>query len=242
MKPLRFLGITTAKPRKSPDQLAFEYGTHLPVLKAIIDVFQPRGVLELGAGRFSTPLFYHQMKTVVTVESDAKWIEEVAKDVPPRESFHLVHHALPGLTSRTRINSIPERTKAESLRFYNRLLAQHPGLNLLFIDHVSGLRAYTLANLHARFDFVVYHDAEDRGYGYEQFIPTLSTEYFHFLFRSFIPYTGILINKKFADRVSDFNRALDRQSQGYFLEQYRFDLQDRANAEAFAADPRNISA
>src|SRR5262245_52614811 len=106
MNLLKMLGLKKEKPKKRPTNAAFEYGTHLPVSRAIIEVFRPRGVLELGAGKFSTPLFYHSVEKLVTIETDAKWIAEVAKVVPSREHFSLIHHPI-HLSSKTRARVIP---------------------------------------------------------------------------------------------------------------------------------------
>ena len=48
----------------------FESGTHLPVLKAMLECFEPAGILELGAGENSTKFFYGYNKRVVYVETD----------------------------------------------------------------------------------------------------------------------------------------------------------------------------
>ncbi len=235
MNLLRFLGLTKKKTEKRQINVAFEYGTHLPVLRSIVEVFHPRGVLELGAGKFSTPMFYQSVKHVVTVESDAKWIEEVAKTLPPREGFSLVHYARPGISGRTRLNALSQRQKTEAVEYYQHLLAKNPGLDFLFIDHVSGLRAFTLAQLYDRFDFIVYHDAEEKGYGYEQFPYEQSGMYFHYILQAYVPHTGFLIHKKFSARLPEFLRILERNAQAYVIEHYRFDLKDLSEPRANTA-------
>ena len=230
MNLLRILGLNRNKPKKRAVNLAFEYGTHLPVLKSIVEVFHPHGVLELGAGKFSTPLFYNNVKKVVTIETDGKWIEEVAKMLPPRDQFALTHHSLPQLTSKTRTGAIPQRTKSECVEYYQQIIDQNSGLDFLFIDHISGLRAFTLFALYRQFDFIVYHDAEDKGYGYEQFAEFDNGEFFHHVLRAYIPHTGILIRKTFAGAMPQFKQVLDKNALAYFTEQYRFDLAELTKA------------
>jgi hypothetical protein len=232
MNLLRLLGLKKPKPKKRAINVAFEYGTHLPVLKSIVEVFQPRGVLELGAGKFSTPLFYHHVKKVVTVETDEKWIQEVAKLLAPRDGFALIHHSLPHLIPKTRIGAISQRTKNECVKYYQEIIERNPGLDFLFIDHISGLRAWTLFNLYKRFDYIVYHDAEDKGYGYEQFSGFDNGEFLHYILRAYIPHTGILIRKKFSNSLTEFQRLLNKNALGYFTAQYRFDFEDLTNQES----------
>jgi hypothetical protein len=229
MNLLRILGLNRSKPKRRLVNLEFEYGTHLPVLKSIVEVFQPRGVLELGAGKFSTPLFYHQVEKVVTVETDHKWIQEVARMLPPRDHFSLLHHCVPHLTSKTRFGAIPQHTKDRCVKHYQEIIKHNPALDFLFIDHISGLRAFTLFALYDQFDFVVYHDAEDKGYGYEEFPRFDNGDFLHHVLRAYIPHTGFLIRKKYSRRLGEFKRVLNKNALEYFTGQYHFDLQDLAD-------------
>ena len=58
---------------------------------------------------------------------------------PERDNFTLIHHVLPNVTERTKIGAIPQDVKAACVRDYTAILDENPDLNLLFIDHVSGL-------------------------------------------------------------------------------------------------------
>ncbi len=52
-----------------------DYGSHVPVLKAILAQDKPKTVLEFGAGLFSTPLFLERPELVrlVSIETDTGW-------------------------------------------------------------------------------------------------------------------------------------------------------------------------
>jgi hypothetical protein len=226
MNLLKTLGLKKKKPKKRAIDPAFEYGTHLPVLKSILETFHPRGALELGAGRYSTPLLYHHVDRLVTIDNDPKWVGEVASLVPPRKNFSLIHHSLPGLTAGTRHWEVPQRTKQQCIAYYREVVASNPGMDLLFIDHISGLRSCALVALYDQFDFVVYHDAEDKGYGYEQFAQHDNGDFLHFLLKPYIPYTGFLIRKKHADRVEELCRLMDQHALAYYTDFYRFALED----------------
>jgi hypothetical protein len=58
-----------------------DYGSHLPVLRALLAQLQPHNVLEYGAGLFSTPEFLRRDELVrlISVEPDAAWRSKVAK-------------------------------------------------------------------------------------------------------------------------------------------------------------------
>jgi hypothetical protein len=155
----------------------------------------------------------------------------VAKVVPPREHFSLVHHPI-HLSSKTRVRVIPQDVKNNCVAFYQKEIDRNPGLDFLFIDQVSGLRAATLFSLYSQFEFVVYHDAEDKGYGYEHFADCDNGEYFHFLMSTYIPFSGILIHRKHAAKIEEFKRALERHAQAYWLEHFHFELRELACAAA----------
>ena len=58
-----------------------DYGSHLPVLRALLAQIQPHNVLEYGAGLFSTPEFLRrdELVRVISVEPDEAWRSKVAK-------------------------------------------------------------------------------------------------------------------------------------------------------------------
>ena len=131
-----------------PADLIFRYGTHLPVLKSMLEVFQPRGILELGAGKVSTPLFHEYGKKLITIETNAQWVQEVAAALPRRENFTLIHHAVEKITRRSKIDAIPQAIKGACVDYYAKIISENPQLDLLFIDHVSGLHQHLGRPLH----------------------------------------------------------------------------------------------
>lgn len=58
--------------------MADPYASHLPVLRALLDTYPIRRVLEFGAGPYSTPLFLDSpLGELVSVEPDPEWQEKV---------------------------------------------------------------------------------------------------------------------------------------------------------------------
>src|SRR5882672_4914109 len=60
---------------KSSLELQQAYGTHLPVLRYLLDNFDVRSVLEFGVGRFSTALFLATGVRLTSVETDEVWLD-----------------------------------------------------------------------------------------------------------------------------------------------------------------------
>lgn len=187
--------------------LDYKWGSNLPVLDSVTDVFDITGVLELGIGRHSTPLLYSKVKSLISVETDVEWVKTVGSIVKPRDGFKLVHHGV-GVHHKTKYPQITNDIKKTSLDFYNNIIKENPELNFLFIDHVSGLRVTALVNLFSDFDIIVYHDAQHPGYYYSLFDSVDSSEYFHFIHEMPLVHSGILVHKKYKDLLKSFDSVL----------------------------------
>lgn len=181
--------------------------THVPVLKAVLECFEPTGILELGAGGESTPVFYEYGKKLVSIETDELWFSKIGKMLEPRKDFELIYHDI-GHGIHRKSRGILKEIINDCMLFYSKVLSEHAELNLLFIDHVTGLRASVLTKLFDRFDFVLYHDAEHSGYHYREFDKVDSSDYHRLMFKSFKVWTGILIHKKYEDRLNEFDALL----------------------------------
>ena len=67
------------------------YASHLPVLEAVSGLLNPRHVLELGGGFYSTPFFLslRSVERLVTVEPDPDWAKRIERDFhDPRLRLH----------------------------------------------------------------------------------------------------------------------------------------------------------
>jgi hypothetical protein len=58
--------------------------SHVPVLVALAEHYEPRKVLEIGSGELSTPLFLNKkifpsLISLVSVEENQEWVEKVSK-------------------------------------------------------------------------------------------------------------------------------------------------------------------
>lgn len=196
----------------------FNMGTHIPVLKAILEAFEPTGILELGIGENSTRMFYQYNKPLISIETDAEWYQYMKDELISKDNFKLIHHKLPAnIHRKSKLHrDISMDLANDCVEFYKDVIEQNSDVNFLFIDHVSGLRGIALASLFDRFDFVVYHDAENKGYGYDLFKSKDSDQYIKFMFKSFESWSGILINNDYADKIECFEAALYKYGSEYY--------------------------
>ena len=152
-----------------------KWGSHIPLNKAIIKTFPDIGVMELGAGLYSTKMFFEETNHTVSIESNREWIDNVLNDGVYEDDNHkIIHHKLPAdVTHHNTPDQIDKSVFDDAINFYTSNMNNN--LNFLFVDCYVGLRLNALRGLHELFDIVVYHDAEpgvDKFYHYSQFNPS----------------------------------------------------------------------
>jgi len=74
------------------------YGTHVPVLKYLASHFKIENVLEFGCGVFSTITFldkasFPDLKSLVSLESDAFWIDNILRMVGKDPRVKIIHES-----------------------------------------------------------------------------------------------------------------------------------------------------
>ena len=149
------------------------YATHLPVLAAAVARTGTGPVLELGAGTGSTPLLHMlcEHRELWTLESDEKWLAMF------EPHFSTFWHKLLYIDDWNRLYSDPQ---------YDRQFA------VIFVDHAPGeRRAVDIERLADKCTYMVVHDTEEGGYGYEDLFRTFKYRYDWKFGR---PWTTILSN------------------------------------------------
>lgn len=201
-----------------PDKLRdLRWGSHIPTNTSILKTFPINGILELGAGLNSTPLFFSNCNKVITIENDLDWINKLKNEnlITESENHKIIYHNLPkNITRSTHRNDISNNILRETIEFYKSNMTSD--LNFLFVDGYAGLRLETLTHLHKSFDIITYHDAEprfDKDYDYSHFIP--SKEYFQIFDRTFSAHVGILISKKFENLIPLFKENFKIEAEKY---------------------------
>lgn len=199
---LKSLTEKRMSPRLKRRARAIRWGSHISVHRAILGSFPVTGILELGAGLYSTPEFFKTDKKVVSIESDCKWIDRIKPSLSETEQHRLIHHSIdPKITIGTSYKTIPDEIFQSSLEFYRSHMSSN--LNMMFIDHYDGLRLSSLQSLYGEFGVVTYHDAHTpENFGYQLF--KNDRGYIRYLDKSFIAYTGILINPDWASFIPSF--------------------------------------
>lgn len=189
------------------------WGSHIPVHKALFKTFKISGTLELGAGHNSTPMLSTLSNKSTSIETDINWINTLKEKYNFSENHQFVHHKIPKYINRsTPAKEINDQIMQEASDLYLKYSSEN--LNFLFIDCDTCFRLKALELLHDKFDFITYHDAEEpETYGYDKFKPNIN--YFHFIERRTLAYTGILISKKYEKYIDLFLENLEKEINEY---------------------------
>ncbi|HUX58940.1 MAG TPA: hypothetical protein VMV77_18355 [Bacteroidales bacterium] len=135
----------------------FEWATHQPLIKAILDLYDPKFVLELGCGIFSTPLFMD--REAMFIENDIDWIEHIKNEF----GIDVIYHDLGEVHDCDFINDLTGEQDKQFVDYYESLIIPDLKPNLLFVDHVPSCRVISINTLRGKFDIIMYHDCDDIG-------------------------------------------------------------------------------
>lgn len=179
------------------------WGSHVPLNNAILDTFDINGVIELGAGLFSTPQLFKNTAKAISVEQDQKWIDTIRNDIK-EDANHKIIEAIPpsNIIRSTNRSEIPQQVFDE----FNGVLNTHitDEYNMMFVDCYSGFRYEALVKHHTKFDIVTFHDYHPRGVKKHYmggFIP--NDKYQMFIDQTYDCHTGFIIKKDLLDRYND---------------------------------------
>jgi len=187
-----------------------EWTTHQPLIKAVMQSYKPKFVLELGMGNFSTPLFLQKDVAYLGVENDLNWIGHLKNNLGPMNT--IFHDLGPGVKLGTHLNEISENIRASIVDFYKNL--KYPDLkpNVLFVDQFTSCRTLSINTLGEYFDVIIYHDCQPAGipcYSYD----LINLEGFQiFTLKSDISWTGLMVKKY----NNDFSKVIK-----LFIQEYK---------------------
>ena len=130
------------------------YGTHIPLLAAVVSMAPPGPILELGAGHFSTPLLNAlgraQGRKVVTMDADIEWINHFA-DFDLANDDHIFIH----------VTDMWRGWEAEMEQLYTEMETQNGrAWAVALVDQTPPqTRVDTIKYLRGKAEFIVVHDS-----------------------------------------------------------------------------------
>lgn len=136
-------------------KIKWQEASHQPVIKAVMELYKPQFVLELGVGIYSTPLLCDTW--YLGVDNDREWIDYVQE----KYYVHLQYHDL-GDVDRSMVLSDLSLTQMEKIYEYYFYSVDVPIVktSLLFVDNYASCRAIAMSVFHKLFPLVIFHDCE----------------------------------------------------------------------------------
>lgn len=171
----------------------WDWKTHQPLIRAMIDLYSPKFVLELGAGEHSTPVFLEYDFEFMSVENDIEWVNYM-KD---KYKVNILYHPIDGVNIGTRLFQLTPLKQKRIFNYYSDMKLPEARPNLLFVDQWTCNRTLSINALKPRFDFIIYHDCQPPGGVEEYEYNLINFDGFNVYFlRNCINWTGVMIRKE----------------------------------------------
>jgi hypothetical protein len=131
----------------------YAVSTHVPMIKMVLELYNPAFILELGTGLHSTPLFLAHKCSRIFVENDIEWLKFMGGN-----EIKIIHNTSPEYD----VTNMPPKVKKEITEYYRNL---HECINikspaLLFVDNFLSCRNIAINVLNPLFDIIIYHDCD----------------------------------------------------------------------------------
>jgi len=112
-------------------QVEQTWGSHQPILKAVLEVLKPSSVVECGCGNYSTPLLRSSVSQLLTLEHDVSWAHRIMKDFPEEHNKH--HWKIYNISghNETPVKEIPLKEVQRIRIFYEAVEKEAKSFDLL---------------------------------------------------------------------------------------------------------------
>ena len=146
---------------KDPREIEQTWGSHQPVLQAMIEVMKPQSAIECGCGNYSTP-HLQTIPQLHTIEHDVRWASKVCGKYPPSPSHEWTIQVMPGKNP-TRMEELSGEENSRIRLFYDTLGYKTAPFDLLFVDTFTACRVPAIMALGKKAKWIVIHDLEPPG-------------------------------------------------------------------------------
>jgi hypothetical protein len=187
------------------------WGSHKPLLQALIDVFKPYYIMELGIGIYSTPILSGGCVKYVGVEQDLCWIKKILS-LPELQSIQVLRHES-DIKVDQRFEDMPIGQIDSVVEFYtmlkNSVIELQPSEHsMLFVDNYTGCRTLAINTMFDGFDIICYHDSEAVQWYNYKFNAILKDNYDHYTLMTNGIGTSVFIKKSLSDLSAQLKDAI----------------------------------
>ncbi len=144
----------------------WEWNTHQPLLKMLIEVIGPKLIVELGTGIFSSPIFFKSnAEKLFFIDNDEKWLEKIQKEnISDSRCIFRFHNLGDKIIISTPVSDLKEvefkKIQTYYVNFSKEIDLERHAPKLLFVDHFRCARALAINSMFNSFDVIAYHDSQ----------------------------------------------------------------------------------
>lgn len=141
------------------------WGSHKPLLKAVMKVLQPLIAVECGCGEYSTPII-KQANHLLTIEHDHVWAKKCVEAYPSEQSASRSHKWIVQkfrAQNPMRIADLPDGEYDIIVDFYKETAMGMGFFDLLFVDTFACCRVPAVLALAPKAKWMIIHDLEPPG-------------------------------------------------------------------------------
>ena len=192
----------------------YDWSSHLPLIKAVLSVFKPEMVMELGTGLHSTKAFAEcpDIKKLICVEQDKEWLDEVQGKINNLDiqfifddmtDYAVVFQQFLKDLNIEQRNAISQHYLEFAMGKTDEYRELVP--KLLFVDNFTSCRALAIDVMYNFFDIFIYHDCEPNGilwYEY-YFNKDIQRLYVHYVLKTPTAWTGCFIRRSLHDYTTE---------------------------------------
>jgi hypothetical protein len=137
----------------------YEWATHQPLIKAVLKVFNPNFILELGAGYHSTLIFKDHPAEFMSIDDNKEWVDYLNITYGTKILWHNTGFE----NNNIHYKDLTPYQKSSLAYSYCSLALPGTYKSLLFVDHFTCGRFIAINELKDRFDFIIFHDCQPEG-------------------------------------------------------------------------------
>ena len=138
----------------------YEWMTHAPLVRAVMDIYHPRFVLECGVGDYSTPIFIEYGVKYKGIDTSITWTENFIE----KYDLNILYQDIGDIACKLNYRKITPEQSAEIQEFYEGVRISKLKPNLLFVDQDACCRLISINVLSPKFDIIIYHDHDEAGF------------------------------------------------------------------------------
>lgn len=142
----------------SEKEIEQTWGSHKPLLRAVMEILRPESVVECGCGKYSTPIIEQTAKKIITIEHDTIWASKIIKQYTDHLNHHWLIQALPNAHNGIRRSAMKDVDLAWVDNYYAKLNLEP--CDFLFVDSFACARVPAMLHLTDGAQMVLLHDLE----------------------------------------------------------------------------------